>query len=270
MKSALAARALVAASLGIAAHAFAQTAGQSGDSPANPAAAPQTDASAAVDSPAPTSPSPTEPTTSAAPATGELTPAQLAVWDSPEMIEARAWVMEYGRRSRQFNESAARAYLERVRRLSPEGMANWLRQLNARRAASVQSNDIANAARQRAIASAYARLQAMQQAHDNVSLGQTQAAQTARDQLESQQQRADDELAIRRAGRSDYLWDMYYGRNYYRLAFPDYRTRVAAAMSLPGNLPPGDPNNFIRGDVPGPGSANVDANGVAIPPSAGP
>jgi hypothetical protein len=45
-------------------------------------------------------------------------------------------------------------------------------------------------------------------------------------------------------------------------------------MSLPGNLPPGDPRNFIRGDVPGPGDGvgvvEPDPRGDGVPPDVAP
>jgi hypothetical protein len=49
---------------------------------------------------------------------------------------------------------------------------------------------------------------------------------------------------------TDYSW----------IYLPSLRTQqAAAASSVPGDLRPGDPNNFIRGDVPFPGE------GVPLP-----
>lgn len=199
--------------------------------------------------------------TSAVPST-ELEAQRLAIWNSPDMMVAREWVMEYGRRSRQFNEQAAREYLARVEKLSPAGMRQWLNSLNERRTNLARSNEVTQSARQRAVDETFARLQAVNDARAEASRNQTEAAFSAQGQLQSQQQFAGQRGAIKQAGRSDYLWDLYYGRNYgARLAFPDRYTKIAAMYTLPGDLPASDPRNFLR-DVP------IDANGNITTPGA--
>jgi hypothetical protein len=191
-----------------------------------------------------------------------LEAARKALWASPEMVEAREWVLEYGRRSRQFGEQGALDYLGRVERLSPSAMRAWLTELNARRANLVRSNEVTQAARQRVVEQAFQRLQSVADEQANIARGREAAADQARNQLLSQQQFTEELNAIRQASRSQFLTQMYYGRDYSWLAFPDYRTRAAAAATLPGDLPPGDPNNFLR-VVP------IDANGNIVAPPGG-
>jgi hypothetical protein len=95
------------------------------------------------------------------------------------------------------------------------------------------------------------------------------AAAQQRDQQALQQQFTGERAAIRQAARDDALWNMYYSRDYSRLAFPDRNTKIAAMYMLPGDLPASDPRNFIRGDVPFTGSDVVDANGLPVDAAAG-
>jgi hypothetical protein len=185
------------------------------------------------------------------------------------MNEARRWVLEYGRRSRQFNEEAARAYLAKVKRLSPTAMRDWLAALNTRRANLQRSTEVTHALRQRSVDEAFLRLQAVREAQANSAQAQLRAALAARGQMLTQQQYSTELQAVRQAGRSDYLWNMYYSRDYGRmLAFPDRGTKIAAMYMLPGDLPPSDPRNFIRGDVPEPATDVVDRNGLPVAPVA--
>jgi hypothetical protein len=192
-----------------------------------------------------------------------------AVWNSPEMQDARAWVLEYGRRSKQMGESRAREYLARVERLTPTAMRAWLAELTRRRLNLTQSAAATQYARERSVEYTFSRLQALEQARAAAAQTREMAAAQQRDQQALQQQFTGERAAIRQAARDDALWNMYYSRDYSRLAFPDRNTKIAAMYMLPGDLPAGDPRNFIRGDVPFTGSDVVDANGLPVNAAAG-
>jgi len=183
-----------------------------------------------------------------------------AFWSSPEMVEAREWVLEYGRRSRRLGEQGAQDYLARVERLTPTAMSDWLSQLNARRGNLARSAEFSQVARQRMVDQTFQRLQALRESQVNAARNRDLAAEEARNQLLFQRQFAEDLSAVRQATRNDFLSQMYYGRDYSWLAFPPYRMRAAAAATLPGDLPANDPRNFLR-DVP------VDANGNITGPA---
>jgi hypothetical protein len=176
------------------------------------------------------------------------------------MVEARQWVLEYGRRSRQLGEQGAQNYLARVERLTPTATREWLSQLNARRSNLVRSAEFSQVARQRMVEQTFQRLQALRDSQENAARNRDLAADEARSQLLMQRQFAEDLSAVRQATRNDFLSQMYYGRDYSWLAFPPHRMRAAAAATLPGDLPANDPRNFLR-DVP------VDANGNLVTPA---
>lgn len=63
-----------------------------------------------------------------------------AVWNSPEMLEARAWLEDYFRASRRHDAAAPADYLTRLSRLDADAMRLWLARLerSRRRAAERQ------------------------------------------------------------------------------------------------------------------------------------
>jgi hypothetical protein len=183
---------------------------------------------------------------------------RAAFWNSPEMTEARAWVLEYGRRSRQLGEAGALEYLGRVARLPLPAMRTWLGELNSRRTNLARRTEVTQTARQRMVEQTFERLQEVHDAQANAALNREQVG----DALLSQRQFAEELSAARQASRRDQLSQVYHGPGYSWLAFPDWRTRAAAGASLPGDLPPGDPRNFLR-NVP------IDANGNLIDPGGG-
>jgi hypothetical protein len=231
--------------------------------------------------PEPATPKPAPPTQDSSTATGTTptTPRtdydaeRLKIWNSPEMMEAREWVRDHARRSVRFTPQDAEIYLARLRQMSPSQMQEWLRRYHAKQASIARSVEVSKAARQRSIARAQAWHQNVRQSYANIKLGQDQASLMARNQYELQQfaagQRAADIDVVRDARvasrlDNDFSW----------LLFPTPNQKKAAMMSLPGNLPPGDPRNFIRGDVPGPGDGvgvvEPDPRGDGVPPDVAP
>jgi len=186
---------------------------------------------------------------------------QLRIWNSPQMVEAREWVRDHSRRSVRFTPQDAEVYLARLRQMSPQQMQQWLRRYDAKQASIARSQEVAKAGRQMAIAKAQAWHQNVRQSYSNIKLGQDQASLMAQSEYRQQQfiagQRAADidaERNARVASRldNDFSWFL----------FPTPYQMRAAAAALPGNLPAGDPRNYIRGDVPGPGDGQgiVEAN----------
>lgn len=194
-------------------------------------------------------------------ASPEAIDAQRAkIWNSPEMLEARAYVTEYGRRSRQFNAQAAEKYLANLSQFSPEQMEAWLQRYQARRTNLRKGEEAQQAARELSVRHALGRLDAVRQGYDNFNQGRNEGANIARDQLAERQQFSERMALARQAGRDAQLTQMYTPA-YQWLVYPPlwYQERMAAA-SLPGDLPAGDPRNFIRGDVPPPDNAHAGPN----------
>jgi hypothetical protein len=187
------------------------------------------------------------------------------------MVKAREWVREHSRRSVRFTPQDADAYLARLRQMPPQQMQQWLTRYQARQANIARSQEVANAARQMSISRARAWHQQVQQAYANMNLGREQAALMARDQIQTQNALG----GVRAAGIAGERAAVVANRldnDYSWLWEPNYYTQRAAAISLPGDLPPGDPRNFIRGDVPGPGDGvgvqEVNARGDGVGPEA--
>jgi hypothetical protein len=168
--------------------------------------------------------------------------------------------------------------------MSASEMREYLKRFNQRLGATRHGEAAAAAARDRAVNDALNRQRQTQQVYENYHLGRAEAAGMLRDrraeQLESQ--RMADAF---RAGRSDTLMMVLAPRyNPFAPTFdpasPSHYKRAAAAATLPGDLPPGDPRNFavdvVGVDGPGPGTVilrgggtvpNVGSDGGAGPES---
>lgn len=104
---------------------------------------------------------PDPPAAAADPAAGDAPPAvdpveaeRRAVWESPEMRFARAWLEEYFRTSRQSPPAVERAYLDRLSRLSADEMRAWLQQMSMQHRQIAQENRRFAAARRQVVENA--------------------------------------------------------------------------------------------------------------------
>jgi hypothetical protein len=187
------------------------------------------------------------------------------------MVEAREWVRDHSRRSVRFTPQDADAYLARLRQMSPQQMQQWLQRYHARQANISRSQEVARAARQMSISRARAWQQEVQRTYANMKIGQAQAALMAGDQYQAQSALGGARAAGIEAERAAVVANRL-DNDYSWLWKPNYYSQRAAAISLPGNLPAGDPRNFIRGDVPGPGDGvgvqEVNARGDGVGPEA--
>jgi hypothetical protein len=195
-----------------------------------------------------------------------------AVWHSTEMLDARAYVLDYSQRLAGSSRSQGERYLQRVSELPSEEMTEWLRRLQELRAAQERQLRAEEEARQWSVERAVQRLQESQQAGFN--------AQRAKDWLGEywhqqavQQALSPDSRAMREEERAAALAGQ-------RLAFdpfaptldpasPPRWVRAMAAASLPGDLPRGDPANSYRGDDRGGSGAAVALDGTAASSAAG-
>jgi hypothetical protein len=183
--------------------------------------------------------------------TPDMSAARAVLWNSPEMVQARDYITEYGRRSRQFTAADASAYLTRLSQFTPDEMRAWLGRFQTRQATQLRNQQVGKAARQTAIENSLGRLQAEQQAQRNASAWQTQGALAARDQYQTQQLGSQLSAYNKSLDRDAYLGSMQAGNYYDMFVNPPYWVRAAAAASLPGDLPRGDPANFGRGGAAG-------------------
>ena len=198
---------------------------------------------------------------------------RAALWNSPEMREAREYVAEFSRRSVRTSPQQVDRYLKQVSQLSPSQMQQWLQELQAKRAANEGQQAAAEAARQLGLEHAMQRIGQSRQAGFNAQQMKAAMAEYAQLQSELEQAAAEVLPVDRKAERAAAIAAQ-------RLVFdpfapapdpvsPDARTRYAAAAALPGDLPRGDPANFSRADDRGSAAPGVPSGGgVAAPPAA--
>jgi hypothetical protein len=186
--------------------------------------------------------------------TGDYEVLRRQIWNSADMLQARNAVMDYSRRSVRVGERDGRLFLERLSKLSPTEMQDWLDRYKQHQQRLAQAMEAQDNARQMRVEHALDRLQETQQAFDNLSAGQSSAADTVQTQLQSRDELAVQLLEAIRGSRGSlilagpqFTYDPFAPT--FDPASPDAYTRRAAAASLPGNLARGDALNFIRGDV---------------------
>ena len=195
--------------------------------------------------------------------------ARLAIWNSPEMVDARRYVLEYSQRSARSSLKEGEQFLARVSRLSPSEMSAWLERLQARRAAIARQQDVTSAARQLSLEHAAQRLEEARQARANINQWQSLSAMYLQDRLQSQQLATRQQQSLREMGRTNAIaaqrvWFDPLAPSF-DPASPPAATRYRAAASLPGDLPRGDPANFSEPGINGEGGAAQSGGAVAAP-----
>jgi len=166
------------------------------------------------------------------------------------MLEARTAVMEFCRRAARTSPAEGQEFLTQLSQLPPEEMRLWLEWFQARRMDVVNGRELEGFARQLQAEYAISRLETKRQAAANGAALRSQAAAARRQQCPTGWQVGEAQLAWRngptlisvtpRFDPFEPVFDPSSPRGYAR--------RVAAAMSLPGDLPRSDPRNFMRGE----------------------
>jgi hypothetical protein len=162
------------------------------------------------------------------------------IWAAPEMIEAREVVAEFCRRSSQTSPKEGEQFLAKLKQLTAEEMRSWLVRYQRRRLNQYLEAETERLARQLMVEHAMSRQDAVRQAAANISQQRSIANASG---LPFMTHRKRHDIII--VTSTDYnpfepVTDPMSPRGYKR--------RVAAAMSLPGDLPPDDPRNFIEGE----------------------
>lgn len=96
----------------------------------------------------------TAPATNPAPQTIEQE--RNAIWNSPEMLRARAWVTDYCTNSKKMSPSEAKEYMTELENLSPKQMKLWLLQYEHQQELYVQKESAQQVAHRAAMAHASA------------------------------------------------------------------------------------------------------------------
>ena len=169
------------------------------------------------------------------------------LWESPEMEMARRFVREFSRHSAQTSPEEGREFVEQLSQLSVEDLENWLERFLRRREISSRARDVDDRARQMRRDYGKGQQEVAQQSAERIAtLRGLAAQQTTTTVTVGVRTRA-----FRRAFEQAALNSITLRYDpFIPVLDPStprgYDAKVAAAMSLPGDLPRDDPRNFIR------------------------
>jgi hypothetical protein len=140
------------------------------------------------------------------------------IWDSPQMLRARAWVKDYCAHSAKISPEEAKEYEAELANLSPKQMKLWLLKFQHEEEMIQQQQQAFNQARKADLSQAKAVHQQMQQSYANINADETKAAETEESSLKQQQEFAqEDELqksSDRDAAVTDLMTPFYGGYGY--------------------------------------------------------
>ena len=110
------------------------------------------------------------------------------IWESPQMLRARAWVKDYCAHSAKITPAEAKEYEAELANLSPKQMKLWLLKFQHEEEMIQQQQAMFNSARQADVKQAAAVHKQMKQAYANINKDENAAAQTAESSIKRQQQ----------------------------------------------------------------------------------
>lgn len=177
----------------------------------------------------------------------ELRAEQEKIWDSPTMQDARAKIAEFCRYSAQVSVAECKEYLTELSQLSPDEMNNWLDRYQAGQQQAARSREVSEQSRQVRVSNSLDR----QEVQRNVAshIAELQRESYVMERLEHQQRVALTVKPFTYLGPTRSISTPSY--NPFELVFDPASPRgaarqFAAGISLPGDLPAGDPANFVE------------------------
>jgi hypothetical protein len=110
------------------------------------------------------------------------------IWESPQMLRARAWVKDYCAHSAKITPDEAKEYEAELANLSPKQMKLWLLKFQHEEEMIQQQQQMFNSSRQADVGQAMALHKQMKQSYADINKGETAAAQTAENSVKQQQE----------------------------------------------------------------------------------
>jgi hypothetical protein len=123
------------------------------------------------------------------------------IWNSPQMLRARAWVKEYCAHSAKITPAEAKEYEAELANLSPKQMKLWLLKFQHEEEMIQQQQRMFNAARQADVTQAMTLHKQMKQSYADINRDETAAAKTAESSIKQQQQFAQEDALQKSADR---------------------------------------------------------------------
>ncbi len=130
------------------------------------------------------------PVNSSTPMTPEMEAERAKIWNSPAMLRARAWAQEYCQRSAKITPEEGRDYLMELQRMTPTQMKLWLLKFNHEEEMIQQRQAAFEQSRQASVQQALAINRSVQQAYSNINRDENEAAETAEQSINEEQQNA--------------------------------------------------------------------------------
>ena len=118
----------------------------------------------------------------------EIDVERAKIWDSPEMLRARAWLKEHDADSAKVTPEEAQEHQTELANLSPKQMKLWLLKFRHEDEIRQQQQAMFNAQRQAQVQQAMAAHQQMKQAYANINADANQAASNVESSIKQQQE----------------------------------------------------------------------------------
>ena len=132
---------------------------------------------------------------------GDVSSERAKIWDSPEMLRARAWLKEHDADSAKVTPEEAKEHQTELANLSPKQMKLWLLKFQHEDEIRQQQQAMFNAQRQAQVQQAMAAHQQMKQAYANINADENQAASNVASSIKQQQEFAQQDGLQKGAGR---------------------------------------------------------------------
>jgi len=112
------------------------------------------------------------------------------IWNSPEMLRARAWLQEYCQASAKITPEQGKAYMQELEQMSASQMKLWLLKFEHEEQQRNQQQQAWQQMHQASLNQALAMQAQQRQALEDVNRGETAAAEQAQGQLEEREREA--------------------------------------------------------------------------------
>ncbi len=119
-----------------------------------------------------------------------MDPERVKIWNSPQMLKARAWMVDYCQHSARVSPEQTEEYLRELEKLTPVQMKLWLLKFEQEDEQRQQQYQAFQKAHHAALTHALAMQHAIQQSYADINRGETEAAQVEEGQLNQQRQQA--------------------------------------------------------------------------------
>jgi hypothetical protein len=110
------------------------------------------------------------------------------IWNSPNMLRARAWMQDYFSKSVKVTPEQAKEYLTELQNLTPAQMRLWLLKFDHEEEQRAQQQQLWQQAHSAALSRAMAVNQATERAYSAINRGENQAADVAQAQINEERQ----------------------------------------------------------------------------------